>query len=199
MGAVEHWRVTWLEHDAVPLVIVVDAADALVYVGFWHDTDTRVADLNAFADRHGAVTHDDPRAETAATTQLGEYLAGRRESFSLPLRLLGTEFQRQTWQALLDIPFGHVHRYGQQARTIGRPGAAQAVGHANGQNPIAVVVPCHRVVGADGSLTGFGGGLETKRWLLQLERRRVPPPWIPKAGPRRPESAAVDQLGLFAT
>jgi methylated-DNA-[protein]-cysteine S-methyltransferase len=105
-----------------------------------------------------------------ARTQLAEYFAGRRRRFELPLAMDGTPFQRRVWQALREIPYGRTTTYGELARRIGRsPSASRAVGMANGRNPIAVVVPCHRVVGADGSLTGFGGGLERKRLLLELE------------------------------
>jgi len=105
-----------------------------------------------------------------ARTQLAEYFAGRRRRFELPLAMDGTPFQRRVWQALREIPYGRTTSYGELAHRIGRsPSASRAVGMANGRNPIAVVVPCHRVVGADGSLTGFGGGLERKRLLLELE------------------------------
>ncbi len=111
----------------------------------------------------------DPVLEAAAT-QLREYFAGARTGFDLPLALDGTAFQREAWLALADIPYGQTVSYGEQARRLGRPDAVRAVGAANGANPIPIVLPCHRVVGADGSLTGFGGGLEAKRRLLDLER-----------------------------
>jgi methylated-DNA-[protein]-cysteine S-methyltransferase len=104
-----------------------------------------------------------------AVAQLDEYFAGKRRKFDLPLAPAGTEFQLACWQALADIPYGETRSYGEQARHIGRPDRARAVGAANGANPIAIILPCHRVIGADGSLTGFGGGLETKRRLLDLE------------------------------
>lgn len=103
--------------------------------------------------------------------QLTEYFAGERKEFDLPLRLDGSPFQLQVWNALLEIPYGATTSYGEIARRVGREGAARAVGLANGQNPIAVIVPCHRVIGADGSLTGYGGGLERKQLLLGLEGR----------------------------
>jgi methylated-DNA-[protein]-cysteine S-methyltransferase len=105
-----------------------------------------------------------------AREQLEEYFAGTRREFDLPLAPCGTEFQTRVWQALRDIPYGETRSYGEVAAAIGRPDRARAVGAANGRNPIAVIVPCHRVIGADGSLTGFGGGLERKRVLLDLER-----------------------------
>ena len=99
-----------------------------------------------------------------------EYFAGKRKQFDLPLSLRGTEFQRQVWEALRDIPNGETRSYGQIAQAVGRPKAVRAVGMANHRNPISIIVPCHRVVGADGSLTGYGGGLENKKFLLALER-----------------------------
>jgi len=109
--------------------------------------------------------------EVLVTTaeQLGEYFDGKRRSFDLPLELRGTAFQQQVWQSLADIPFGETSTYGKQAAAIGRPRAIRAVGSANGRNPLSIVLPCHRIVGADGKLTGFAGGLDTKRWLLDHE------------------------------
>jgi methylated-DNA-[protein]-cysteine S-methyltransferase len=103
--------------------------------------------------------------------QLAEYFAGARKAFSLPLDFAGTEFQRSVWAALLTIPYGETRSYGQIARQIGRPKAVRAVGAANGRNPLSIVAPCHRVIGASGELTGFAGGLATKRFLLALETR----------------------------
>jgi methylated-DNA-[protein]-cysteine S-methyltransferase len=101
--------------------------------------------------------------------QLGEYFAGERRAFDIPLEFRGPEFQKSVWQALLTIPFGETRTYGQIAQQIGRPTASRAVGAANGANPISIIAPCHRVIGADGSLTGFAGGMENKRLLLNLE------------------------------
>ena len=101
--------------------------------------------------------------------QLDEYFANRRQRFDLRLAAKGTEFQRSVWQALVEIPYGTTTSYAELAKTIGRPKAIRAVGTANGANPIAVIVPCHRVIGSNGSLTGFAGGLERKQLLLQLE------------------------------
>jgi methylated-DNA-[protein]-cysteine S-methyltransferase len=103
-------------------------------------------------------------------TQLEEYFAGTRTTFAVPLSPQGAPFEREVWRALEEIPYGETVSYGEIARRVGQPGAARAVGTANGRNPIAVIVPCHRVIGADGSLTGYGGGLERKRLLLELER-----------------------------
>jgi methylated-DNA-[protein]-cysteine S-methyltransferase len=108
-----------------------------------------------------------------ARVQLAEYFAGERRTFQLPLKLHGTPFQRRAWRALCEIPYGATRTYAQQARSIGQPTATRAIGAANGRNPIAIVVPCHRVVGHDGSLVGFGGGLERKRYLLAHEAARI--------------------------
>lgn len=106
--------------------------------------------------------------------QLMEYLAGARSAFDLPLRLQGTDFQRQVWEALRSIPYGETRSYGQLAAALGRPRACRAVGMANHNNPIPILVPCHRVVGANGSLTGYAGGLDLKQRLLELERSSAP-------------------------
>ncbi|HEY2668004.1 MAG TPA: methylated-DNA--[protein]-cysteine S-methyltransferase [Actinomycetota bacterium] len=105
----------------------------------------------------------------AAVAQIREYFTGTRTAFDLPLDLGGTPFQQKAWRELGSIPFGTTISYGEQARRIGRPQAARAVGAANGRNPVPVVLPCHRVIGSGGALTGFGGGLDTKRTLLRHE------------------------------
>jgi methylated-DNA-[protein]-cysteine S-methyltransferase len=107
--------------------------------------------------------------QTAA--QLDEYFGGSRTTFDVPLDLQGTRFQLAAWRSLADIPFGTTTSYGRQAAGLGIPTAARALGAANGANPVCIVLPCHRVIGADGSLTGFGGGLPTKQWLLDHEAR----------------------------
>jgi methylated-DNA-[protein]-cysteine S-methyltransferase len=112
---------------------------------------------------------EDARALRDARAQLEEYFAGKRVAFDLPLALRGTPFQMSVWQALLRIPYGVTASYGEIAAAIGRPGASRAVGGANHNNPIPIVVPCHRVIGSDGSLTGYGGGEDRKRRLLALE------------------------------
>ncbi|MDO4724249.1 MAG: methylated-DNA--[protein]-cysteine S-methyltransferase [Comamonadaceae bacterium] len=105
----------------------------------------------------------------AAARQLGEYFAGSRRAFDLPLSPQGTDFQQRVWQALRAIPYGHTRSYAQLAAAIGQPKAMRAVGAANGRNPLPIIVPCHRVIGANGALVGFGGGLPTKLFLLRLE------------------------------
>jgi len=118
----------------------------------------------------------EPREERAdhpvlveAERQLGEYFAGKRDRFTLPLHFNGTEFQRKVWHALTTIPFGETRNYAQIAVQVGSPQAVRAVGAANGRNPISIIAPCHRVIGANGKLTGFAGGLEAKAFLLRLE------------------------------
>ena len=111
----------------------------------------------------------EPAALDFARVQLQEYFAGVRQTFDLPLHPMGTPFQLTVWRELARIPYGATISYGELARRIGQPQAMRAVGAANGRNPLPIVLPCHRVIGADGSLTGFGGGLPTKRFLLAME------------------------------
>lgn len=125
------------------------------------------------ASRHTWVT--EPAGFGPVIDQLHDYFDGTRHTFDVPLALEGTDFQRQVWQALGDIPYGETRSYGQVAESIGRPGASRAVGLANGRNPVSIIVPCHRVIGASGDLTGYGGGLERKRALLALERDSTTP------------------------
>jgi methylated-DNA-[protein]-cysteine S-methyltransferase len=126
------------------------------------------ADLDAQTEPSAGWVEDPARFEEARL-QLEEYFAGQRTEFDLPLRAAGTPFQHEVWAALQTIPYGEVRSYSEIAAQIGRPGASRAVGLANGRNPIAVIVPCHRVIGASGALTGYGGGLPRKRLLLDLE------------------------------
>jgi methylated-DNA-[protein]-cysteine S-methyltransferase len=132
-----------------------------------------VARLHMMGSRHPVAADPawrrDERAFGDVRSQLEEYFAGERQSFDVPLQMAGSEFELRVWEALRAIPYGETASYGEIAAGIGSPGAARAVGLANGRNPIAVIVPCHRVIGADGSLTGYGGGLERKRLLLYLE------------------------------
>ncbi len=122
----------------------------------------------SFADMDIVDDADHP-VVARAVAQLTEYLSGNRSAFDLPLDLRGTEFQLLAWRALAVVPYGRTVSYAQQAASIGRPTATRAIGAANGRNPVVVVLPCHRVVGADGSLTGFGGGIAVKKWLLDHE------------------------------
>ena len=146
--------------------------------------DTPVGPVWVAVDDDGAVTvvnfgePDVPAAPSeaseAAARQLGEYFAGERTDFDLTLAASGTPFQHKVWAALSEIPFGVTWSYGELAAHIGQPTASRAVGLANGRNPIAIVVPCHRVIGASGTLTGYAGGIERKRWLLDHESGAQP-------------------------
>ncbi len=119
--------------------------------------------------KDGVVDPRDAEVLHAVEAQIGEYFARERTEFELPLDLQGPEFHRRVWTALCEIPYGRTVSYGQLAAELGVPGSARAVGTANGANPIVIIVPCHRVIGADGSLVGYGGGLDRKRTLLDLE------------------------------
>ena len=116
-----------------------------------------------------AIDQPDHPVLRATAEQLDQYFSGGRRAFDLPLEFRGTEFQRRVWSALLDIPWGETRSYLDVARTLGNPAAVRAVGAANGRNPISIIAPCHRVIGASGDLTGFGGGMEAKAWLLAHE------------------------------
>lgn len=133
----------------------------------------RIVDQTYEPSRDGWEAHDAYFGDAVA--QLEAYFAGERLDFDLDLDLVGTEFQRRVWAALLRIPYGETRSYGQIAAQIGSPGASRAVGLANGHNPIGIIVPCHRVIGANGSLTGYGGGLDKKKQLLEMERNRLFP------------------------
>jgi methylated-DNA-[protein]-cysteine S-methyltransferase len=138
-------------------------------------TDAGLAGVLWPGDRPSRVRLDIEAEDNAhpvlveAERQLEEYFAGRRKEFALTLDVAGTAFQRKVWNALRTIPFGETRSYGQIARQIGSPDAVRAVGAANGRNPVSIVTPCHRVIGATGKLTGFGGGLDAKARLLALE------------------------------
>lgn len=139
------------------------ASDNGLVAILWENVNPKRVKSGALVENH----HHPVLLETER--QLNEYFQGKRKSFSLKLDLMGTKFQNDVWQALLAIPFGETRSYGQLARQLGNPRATRAVGAANGRNPIPIVVPCHRVIGASGKLTGFGGGLKTKAHLLELE------------------------------
>jgi methylated-DNA-[protein]-cysteine S-methyltransferase len=141
-----------------PLTLVADD-DALVGLHF---------DLDLAGTPQPDWVQDDRRFK-AAVAQLDEYFAGRRHTFDLPLAPRGTAFRKLVWKALRAIPYGQTATYGEIARAIGQPQASRAIGGANHHNPLAIVIPCHRVIGADGSMTGYGGGLARKRMLLDLE------------------------------
>jgi len=149
--------------------------------------DGRLTGLHMHQQRHAPARspqwRPDERGFEEALAQLQAYFAGALTDFDVPLELEGTDFQRRVWSALREIPYGETISYGELARRVGSPGAARAVGLANGRNPVGIIVPCHRVIGADGSMTGYGGGLARKVWLLEHEaahaassnHTRVPP------------------------
>ncbi|WP_040496476.1 methylated-DNA--[protein]-cysteine S-methyltransferase [Ilumatobacter nonamiensis] len=151
-----------------PLSIVV--SDRGLRAVLWPDDDPARVPAAGRSDGQDASSAAD--AITAAVaTQLAEYFAGERTVFDVTLDPVGTDFQQRAWNALRSIPYGETVSYGEQAERMGDKKKARAVGAANGKNPISIIVPCHRVVGRDGSLTGFAGGVDTKRFLLDLERR----------------------------
>ena len=129
-----------------------------------------ITDLN-FREESAEIKTSRSPILSACAAQLAEYFAGKRTNFDLPLAMEGTIFQREVWEALRTVAFGRTTSYGRIARAIGRPSAVRAVGAANGANPVSIIVPCHRIVGANGALTGYGGGLWRKKWLLEHEKR----------------------------
>lgn len=151
-------------HSPVGALTLVATGRGLAAVLWEHERVGRV---------HVGLEHEDARHPVLleAERQLTEYFAGRRTTFALPLDPQGTPFQRAVWDALRTIPFGQTRSYAEIARQIGRPTAVRAVGAANGRNPLSIVTPCHRVIGTNGRLTGFAGGLDRKAFLLRLEGR----------------------------
>ena len=154
-----------------PLLGIVDEDGAVVRIDFSGGRSSRQMEED-LADEVLHCLRDEERTADLER-QLREYFAGQRRSFDLPLAPRGTDFQLEVWSQLREIPFGETISYGTLATSLGRPNASRAVGAANGANPIPILVPCHRVIGADGSLTGFGGGLAAKRTLLELEGVRL--------------------------
>ncbi|REJ18756.1 MAG: [Fe-S]-binding protein [Paenibacillaceae bacterium] len=166
--------VRWIEIDSpVGPLVLLKADGRLCRVEFGRMEERRAA-LTAWAAEHGLAgdfrhAPDDPLLKEAAA-QLAAYFRGERFRFELPTAMYGTPFQKAVWAALAAIPYGEVRSYKAVAGAIGRPSAVRAVGGANNRNPLPIIVPCHRVVGADGSLVGYAGGLDAKRRLLELER-----------------------------
>jgi methylated-DNA-[protein]-cysteine S-methyltransferase len=147
-----------------PIGQLLLTSDGESLTGLYMGTPSKSPPLDSdWAEKPNAA----PLSEVAR--QLEQYFAGKRKVFDLPLKMEGTEFQKRVWRQLTKIPFGETWSYGQLAKRLDNPNASRAVGLANGRNPIAVIVPCHRVIGADGSLTGFGGGIPRKQWLLSHE------------------------------
>ncbi|HKO52777.1 MAG TPA: methylated-DNA--[protein]-cysteine S-methyltransferase [Polyangiaceae bacterium] len=161
-----------LETPTGPMLLVTDE-HGLVHALDWEDHHERTQRLLGRYYRHVTLAMREARKESAAKRAVLDYFAGRLEAIAaLRVATSGTEFQNQVWTALRQIPSGKTWSYGALAKAIGRPAAMRAVGLANGSNPIAIVVPCHRVIGANASLTGYGSGLERKRWLLDHEAGR---------------------------
>jgi methylated-DNA-[protein]-cysteine S-methyltransferase len=162
---------------------IVESPVGTVYVGgseagihridFVGDASEETRFLDRLERDSRSMPEEDPRAAREGVEQLRAYFAGERFEFDLALAARGTAFQLLVWQALREIPYGATTSYGSIAKAIGRPSGPRAVGMANGRNPIAIVVPCHRVIGSSGALTGYGGGLHRKEWLLALEARRA--------------------------
>jgi methylated-DNA-[protein]-cysteine S-methyltransferase len=148
-------------HDSPVGQLTLVATDAGLHAVWWPD-DPRAQPFGDRDDTHPVLR--------SAVIQLDEYFAGERRAFSVPLAPVGTPFQVKVWEVLQEIPYGHTITYGEQARRLGDARKARAVGAANGRNPISIIVPCHRVVGASGALTGFAGGMDAKQWLLAFER-----------------------------
>jgi O-6-methylguanine DNA methyltransferase len=164
-----HLQLERWESPLCPLLIVTDE-DGILRALEFGDYESRMHRL--LRDHYGTYTLEEGAAPAALTRALEAYFAGNLDAFAdVRTATGGTAFQREVWQALRAIPAGTTMSYGQLAARLGRPGASRAVGAANGANPIPIVVPCHRVIGANGTLTGFGGGLPRKRWLLDHESR----------------------------
>src|SRR5215471_17236741 len=143
---------------------LIASDDGLVAVLWENDNPRRVRLSESLENESHPILVETQR-------QLGEYFGGKRNSFSVPLDMRGTRFQKKVWAALRSIPFGETRSYGQLARQLGNPRASRAVGGANGRNPLSIIVPCHRVIGSDGQLSGFAGGLNVKAHLLELEQK----------------------------
>ncbi len=159
----------YLHHDS-PIGPLLLAASHKGLVALWMSRQRHVPDQPDASWDVATATDGAPWSIlSGACEQLDAYFAGERTHFDLPLDMDGTEFQRTVWRGLCDIGYGETISYGELARRIGKPAAMRAVGLANGRNPVSIVVPCHRVIGADGSLTGYGGGIDRKRFLLALE------------------------------
>lgn len=151
-----------------PMVCAVDHQGAVIVVEF--TTEQSREEILATLEEEGYELEESEERTADVRRQLRDYLSGERRDFHLPLAMRGTPFQREVWQMLRSIPFGETRTYRQISESISRPRATRAVGAASGANRIAVVIPCHRVVGTDGSLTGYAGGIEIKRWLLRHEK-----------------------------
>ena len=157
---------TYYHYHKTPIgsVLLAGNGDQLKLLGF---------PQGAMARRHQNGWKEDSKPFKEVEYQLDNYFAGKLRVFDLPLELTGTKFQQTVWNELNEVPYGETWSYGELARRIGRPKASRAVGGANGLNPIPIIIPCHRVVGSNGKLTGFGGGIKTKEYLLKLEKEVI--------------------------
>lgn len=155
-------RASWFRVETALVLLAVRTEDGCVREIRFHESVDRPPD---------------GRVEESVAAELTDYATGRRKVFSVPVRPEGTDFERRVWTALRGIPYGETRSYGSIANSIGDPRGARAVGLANGRNPIPIIIPCHRVIGSDGTLTGFGGGLDLKRRLLELEGAIAPSLW----------------------
>lgn len=160
-----------IESPAGPVAFAVDRGGALVWLNFTESDYELTAEEDL--EREGYLLGRDPVRTAPAREQLLEYRSGRRREFDLPLVMVGTAWQKAVWRALTEIPYGETRSYGEIAAYVGRPGAARAVGRANATNRLPLVVPCHRVIAADGTLGGFNGGLHLKERLLEHEARML--------------------------
>jgi len=167
-----NWYTTTVDSPCGPLICVVDDDGAVVRIEFGHGRESQK--MTDKTPAPGIEVREDADHTAEVRRQLEEYFAGRRQEFDLPLAPRGTPFELSVWEELRRIPFGETRSYADVARALGKPAATRAVGRANGANPIPIVVPCHRVIGSNGSLTGFGGGLAAKARLLELEGRSLP-------------------------
>lgn len=161
-----------VESPAGPLAFAINEAGALIRSQFVNGRYP--LSIEQELERAGFTLASDPQRTARVREQLLAYARGEQRRFDLPLAPAGTAWQRAVWQALTEIPYGETISYGELAARLGKPQAARAVGHANGSNPIPLIVPCHRVIGADGSLTGYGGGLDIKERLLAHETEGTP-------------------------
>ena len=163
---------TTAESPAGPLHVVV--TESGVVTGIWFGVITSLAQVEQTVHGYGFAVAHDPEPANRVLEQLAEYSSHRRKEFDLPLAPTGSEWEIRVWTALSDIPYGETRSYGQIASVLGDPTKARAVGWANAANPIPVVIPCHRVIGAQGNLTGFGGGIDAKIQLLSHEGAMLP-------------------------
>jgi methylated-DNA-[protein]-cysteine S-methyltransferase len=184
MENVGGWTVIYYTYMESPIGNLLLTSDGEALTGLYMsvpELDSTKQDFCGFKKFDRSELHqqdDNAYPFTAIKQQLKEYFAGERVDFDVPISLKGTEFQRKVWAELRNIPYGITISYGELARRIGNPNAVRAAGLANGRNPISIIVPCHRVIGANGSLTGYGGGLPRKETLLKLESKQLKVPVI---------------------